>query len=43
MSCCRGTNKNRFSCIRMQDNVVYVNPCFSMLLGSKTNLFNNNP
>jgi hypothetical protein len=35
-------NKNIFSFVQMQDNVIYVNPCFKMLMGSKTNSYNDN-
>jgi hypothetical protein len=36
-------NKNSFYFVWMQNNVVYVNPCFLMLVRSKTNSCSDNP
>jgi len=35
--------KFNFSFVLMWDDVIYVNPCFLTLVGSKTNSFNDNP
>jgi hypothetical protein len=39
----RGVNKNKNKIVQMKDNDVYVNPCFLMLVGSKTDSSNDNP
>jgi hypothetical protein len=36
-------NKNNFSFVHMWDNVVFVNSCFSTLIGSKAKSSNDNP
>ncbi len=35
--------QNNFSFVHKWDNVIYVNSCFSALIGSKANSFNDNP
>jgi hypothetical protein len=39
----KGVNKNDFSFDWMWDNVVYVNPCFLAIIGSKVNSPSGNP